>query len=275
MILLYRDYGSSDVEHLYEVLSCFDAVKYIDASQINSNNFYKGSLLVIGGGAALPYSDKLFPQGIKNIQNFVRSGGSYLGICAGAYFGANSYNFEPNSSLQISCDKSKTLALSQNKAYGSLFQIQKQIKLSHLVPHYDGSYASSSIVYLDRIEHKDRKLGFKYVNNECDLLSTDEYYPVYYHGGCYFDDLHAERNALNSSQDMSAIIGGSYGDGKYLLSGVHFETTKCSLLNAVEKDNPYYPKICQMAELLPDFKVSTQNSDTITYQIITSLLTAS
>jgi len=42
-------------------------------------------VFIIGGGAIYDILPALGKKGIKNIQNFVKSGGKYIGICAGAY----------------------------------------------------------------------------------------------------------------------------------------------------------------------------------------------
>jgi len=38
-------------------------------------------------------------EGAKQIMNFIRMGGTYVGLCAGAYFGASNVVFEPNTPL--------------------------------------------------------------------------------------------------------------------------------------------------------------------------------
>lgn len=45
-------------------------------------------LLVMPGGRDLPYLEKLGKVGAARIRHFVEAGGSYLGLCAGGYFGA-------------------------------------------------------------------------------------------------------------------------------------------------------------------------------------------
>lgn len=44
------------------------------------------TLLVIPGGESWVYLEDLGEQGAENIRKFVESGGSYLGICAGAFY---------------------------------------------------------------------------------------------------------------------------------------------------------------------------------------------
>ena len=49
---------------------------------------------IMPGGADLPYCSKLNGPGNKQIQEFVRAGGSYVGFCAGAYYGSAYVEFD-------------------------------------------------------------------------------------------------------------------------------------------------------------------------------------
>lgn len=51
------------------------------------------ALLVIPGGRDIPYQDALGGKGNARIRAFVEAGGSYLGICAGGYYGAAEVRF--------------------------------------------------------------------------------------------------------------------------------------------------------------------------------------
>ncbi|MEW5299670.1 MAG: hypothetical protein WDW36_002662 [Sanguina aurantia] len=57
------------------------------------------------GGADLPYCRLLNGQGNNMITEYVKGGGSYLGLCAGAYYGCSSVEFEPGSSMEVSGDR--------------------------------------------------------------------------------------------------------------------------------------------------------------------------
>jgi len=54
------------------------------------------ALLVIPGGADLPYCRALDGDGNRKITQYVRRGGSFLGFCAGGYYGAARCEFEPD-----------------------------------------------------------------------------------------------------------------------------------------------------------------------------------
>ncbi len=51
------------------------------------------ALLVIPGGADRPYLEKLAGKGNANIRAYVKNGGKFLGICAGAYYSADRIEF--------------------------------------------------------------------------------------------------------------------------------------------------------------------------------------
>jgi len=51
------------------------------------------AMLVIPGGVDRPYMAALGEEGIESIKRFVRDGGVFFGVCAGAYFAANVCHF--------------------------------------------------------------------------------------------------------------------------------------------------------------------------------------
>ena len=61
----------------------------------------QAAALIIPGGRDMPYHERL--QGIPNarIKSYVMNGGSYLGICAGAYYGASSIEFDIGHPLEV------------------------------------------------------------------------------------------------------------------------------------------------------------------------------
>lgn len=61
------------------------------------------ALLVIPGGRDLPYVEELTTKTrvTKRIREFVKEGGKYLGICAGAYFGAEEVRFDVGGGLEV------------------------------------------------------------------------------------------------------------------------------------------------------------------------------
>lgn len=145
------------------------------------------------------------------IKQYVREGGSYLGLCAGGYYGASYVEFDKGGSLEVLGDRE--LKFFEGKAVGPI-----------LAP-YDyktnsGSRAAKLVVW-----------GESMPNTK-----------VYYNGGAYFH--HAERYQNTEivawyESHKAAIIKIRYGKGNVILSGVHFEYDPALLDN---KD-PYLKKI--------------------------------
>ena len=62
-------------------------VETLSAQQIN-NELTNFRTLCVPGGNMYEYAQDISSEGKKNIMSFVRDGGSYIGICGGAYFAA-------------------------------------------------------------------------------------------------------------------------------------------------------------------------------------------
>ncbi len=150
-------------------------------------------IFIMPGGADLPYCKKLNGAGNKNIRAFVEDGGTYLGICAGAYYACSALEFHKGRSDEISGPRE--LALIDAVAYGSL---------PELAPYYDLTPLSASIV---------------------ELSTEDGPVKSFYHGGpsFRFTGDKAYLYASFAQHDGAAIITRDVGDGRVVLSGAHLE----------------------------------------------------
>ncbi|MCD6480286.1 hypothetical protein J7L65_05835 [Candidatus Bathyarchaeota archaeon] len=78
---------AGDVEKALRMLKI--PYREIDEDYIHRGGLEKGCrVLIIPGGYTAEMVSALAPQGLKEIRNFVRGGGLYIGICAGAYMAA-------------------------------------------------------------------------------------------------------------------------------------------------------------------------------------------
>lgn len=59
-------------------------------------------MLVIPGGADLPYCKELNGDGNKIIKKYVKAGGRFIGFCAGGYYGSSRLEFEIGSDIEVS-----------------------------------------------------------------------------------------------------------------------------------------------------------------------------
>ena len=201
-ILIYRDYGCADISSLYEGLTSYftsvdTEVGFTDAAEIKAGVLDRNvRALFLGGGAGNPFMQKLAGIGNERIRAYVENGGTYFGICAGAYYACRDVVFEadiPELRIENQCG----LNLVEGRAVGTLY------KEFNLLP-YSLSAFSAKIV---RIRFDD-----------------GESYPALYHGGPWFDQTNGSVLAVyEDAGEKPAIIEKRFGWGKVILSGVHFE----------------------------------------------------
>ncbi|KAG8741822.1 biotin holocarboxylase synthetase [Ceratobasidium sp. 414] len=110
-VLVYKGHGVSETSlfhtlaTLNKILSPNYTVTAVDAKLLETQPWPAScALLVIPGGRDLPYAQHLACS-IKKIKDFVNSGGAYLGICAGAYFGSSRVEWEVGTPLEVVGDR--------------------------------------------------------------------------------------------------------------------------------------------------------------------------
>lgn len=216
-IYIYNDEGVGPGS-LAQTLSTFKnvqnkyAVKTLNTEQVKTGTWTQNAILfIMPGGADLPYVKKLNGQGNQIIKQYVKNGGSFLGICAGSYYGSSFVEFDKNGSLEVL--GSRELGFFTGKAIGPILAPYDYMTES-------GTRAAKVHTIWD------------------DVKDT----VVFYNGGGFFE--HAEK-APNTKvigtyeNNLPAIILINYDQGKVVLSGVHFEYNPSSL----DSENPYMQKI--------------------------------
>jgi len=194
--------GPESYAHTHHALSIFYGHRYkvqpITPPDVIQGAWVKdAALFVMPGGGDLSYVRALKGRGNQNILSFVKAGGRYLGICAGAYYGSASLYFDMGSPREVT--GSRELDFFKGAACGPT-----------LAPYDPAS-----------------RQGVRFV--PLDWTSPPETLWSYYHGGCHFEGADADfenTEVLARYQTPShppAIIRVSYGAGLALLSGVHFE----------------------------------------------------
>lgn len=176
-------------------ISSKEILENVFDTTFNSTTPESRGILIVPGGADLPYVKKLNGIGNDIIRKFISRGNIYVGICAGGYYGARRIEFA-GEGYEIHGDRE--LAFFPGTAIGSIHSLTNgQL--------YDEAVGSKAIITLD------------YANGQQD--------DVYYHGGAYFsNDKEAAFNILATySNGKNAVVSGHVGKGQYLLSGVHFE----------------------------------------------------
>lgn len=189
-------------------------------SQVLSGEWrHTTKLFVMPGGRDLPYVEALAGKGNQLIKEFVTSGGAYLGLCAGGYYGTSEVEFEKHNPALRVCG-SRELQFFPGKARGTIlpgFQYK-----SHQGAH------SVTIRTMNVREITTPMVSNSSIN-------------VYYNGGCEFvpmKDLSEKEqlyNVIASYQNCDhcetgyAIVSCNHGNGRVVLSGVHIEAEPAAL----------------------------------------------
>ena len=99
-VALYDDEGGSDrgVSNLTKV---FDAapditVAHLGAADIHPEVLSQFDVVVFGGGSGSKEAATIGKSGAETVQSFVRNGGGYIGVCAGAYLCSAHYSWSLN-----------------------------------------------------------------------------------------------------------------------------------------------------------------------------------
>lgn len=98
-IALYSGKGTWD-ESVTACTKMFEwmdqSVELVDAEYINNNSLDNHSIICFPGGNMYQYSQNISAEGKEKIRSFIRNGGSYIGICGGAYFSAEKVIWQGN-----------------------------------------------------------------------------------------------------------------------------------------------------------------------------------
>jgi biotin---protein ligase len=163
------------------------------------------ALLVVPGGADMSYCRTLNGQGNRIIKQYVQLGGSYLGLCAGGYYGSGRCEFEIGKrGMEVAGDRE--LAFFPGTCRGLVFP------------------------------------GFKYGREDGALAVKVKAYGTefksYYNGGGLFVDAEMYKQKgvevlatfsenvaveIGEDQEAAAIVLCKVGDGKVVLTGPHPE----------------------------------------------------
>lgn len=240
IIYIYQDAGVSphallQAMHTFQtVLPPSFIVKTIDAQGVIQNNWSRdAALFVMPGGADTPYTQKLNGAGNQQIKNYVRHGGSYLGLCAGAYYAASSIEFDKTGPLEVL--GTRELAFFKGKAIGPVLST------------YD--YTTESSARAAQINL---------------TLSNLQTATVYYNGGGYFEHADTFKNTSvlgYYANQKPAIISINYAQGHVVLSGVHFEYDPALL----DFHNPF------LVKLIPELTLANQQRLVLVNEVIKQL----
>lgn len=229
-IIIYVDEGVGGValKHVVKALSHeVDLTRHtlvrMDAKALIKESWEKETtLLVVPGGRDVYYQSALHPEGTWKIRNFVANGGSYLGLCAGAYFACNFIEFEKGGHLEV-CGK-RHLEFFPGKAIGPAYGLNKYC--------YETEKGAEAAL-----------ISFK--GEECF---------TYFNGGCFFEGVerfsHVDVWATyeHIAGKPAAIVYCPFEKGRAILSGVHIEYSSKSLSPGNAQIESIYPALQETEE---------------------------
>lgn len=203
-ILVYGGRGASktSLKHtiysLQQSLSTKFDVKQVDEHDLEGPWESTCATLVIPGGRDKEYLAALDNRKVFRIVNFVKNGGKYIGICAGAYFACSSISFE---------EGRKDYEIIENRP----LKFFPGVAVGAVNPCFSYNNESGAMAASIKLTNMPIAQAACYLN-----------------GGCYFD---SDSGSLESweiigqyAETMKAsIIKGPFGKGQVLLSGIHFE----------------------------------------------------
>ncbi len=213
MILIYNDEGASSVcvQALVDYLSTKHEIKCVSGYDLQKTDWMQHTaVLIIPGGRSLPFYETLGLQGNQHIREFVEQGGTYFGICAGAYYACAETIFAEGLPLEL-------------KLHGAL--------------HFFSGRAIGP-VFADEDFTYDSEKGARVVDVQ---WQDGDIYSAYFNGGCYFDNHDVKTTVLATYADNQkpAMIACSVGLGRAILSGIHPELSYETIPNDSDPHHQY------------------------------------
>ncbi|KAL5412961.1 hypothetical protein PMIN03_004031 [Paraphaeosphaeria minitans] len=173
------------------------------------------ALLVFPGGADLGYCRTLNGEGNRRIRRYVNNGGSYLGFCAGGYYGSAKCEFEP---------KNPNLAVVGTRELEFFPGVCRGLAFPGFVYHSEAGARAADL--------KIHKNAFSRTLKE-DLPDS---FKSYYNGGGVFVDAktfesrgvevlasYTEDLHVDPGEGKAAVVYRKLGQGHVILTGPHPE----------------------------------------------------
>ena len=162
----------------------------------------KGSLLIFPGGRDIPYHQALRGVANRHIHRFVQEGGSFLGLCAGGYYGSAEIEFEKGGALEVIAKRELQFfpGLARGPAYGlGKFCYQKRTR-------------SADCPLTPLFFRQASQISAAYYNGGCAFISPEEY-----------EDVSVLARYADLPMEPAAIVQCRVGKGQAILCGVHPE----------------------------------------------------
>ncbi|KAH9518821.1 biotin holocarboxylase synthetase [Bulinus truncatus] len=261
-ILIYNGKGSDDDSRrmlFHSVKSVADHEKhnvtYISAQDIKEGNWVKNcQLIVFGGGYDRGFNEAVGRDGIRKIQEFVYSGGCYMGLCAGGYWACDHIEFDKDGPLEVVGER--FLKFFPGQCIGPAFPgfVYNSTKGAQAAPvHFDkigllDAYMNGGGYFLPYQEkHKSNNSPHELWSSQCVSVITPSQRPSHSPAQPALDSHHKSHHthAQNSWQALgvfsslvnrpAAVVKCNIGKGCAILSGVHLEYP----VKLLKEDDPH------------------------------------
>jgi glutamine amidotransferase-like uncharacterized protein len=165
-------YQAKDIENLFAVKD----VAYFRICEHDLSKPNKQDIFIVPGGAVSQYLGVFGKKGVEAIKSFVKNGGTYVGICAGAYIAGKSYQNKPGLNFfdaELKYQKSAAKIVSVFDKKGKKFDL-----INENGP--DLSVVSGGDTLLKDKSNKPYAISIKYGKGKAILFSAHPEGSVYY-----------------------------------------------------------------------------------------------
>ncbi|EED18545.1 biotin apo-protein ligase, putative [Talaromyces stipitatus ATCC 10500] len=236
-VLVYSGHGSTveSVRHCLYTLRRLLAPNYavipVTADMLIKEPWQSTcAMLVMPGGADLGYCQSLNGAGNRRVSQFVYNGGTYLGFCAGGYYGSKRCEFEVgNQKLQVigerelaffpgicrGCAFEGFVYHSEAGARAAEVRVSKSVFVEGRVPERFHCYYNGGGVFVDAESYADQ--GVEVLASYTEELSVD------------------------SGKGAAAVVYRKVGEGAVILTGPHPEFAAINLDKSA--GGPEYAKV--------------------------------
>lgn len=208
----------------------YEDISYQDLNNSNQDFSSLYKVLHFPGGSPIYYNYWISKSGRERIHNFVRNGGGYFGICAGAFFAADIAVWD---GIWYDDDTGYN-------AFGELIGYDLDLFPGSGIGPING------IAYYDIEGYKEYNMATLNFENENTILSCYKSIPytedILYYGGPYFsidEGADVEVLATYEYNGEPAIVACQYESGKVVLSGPHPEIEEDSFRDGVTLAKEY------------------------------------
>ncbi len=213
-VALYSGKGSTEgsvtaIKSLLTEAGCF--CREMDVADIRSDSLSDFDLIVVPGGLSNEMADALGKEGCNEIRQFVRNGGGYVGICAGAYLASSTFE------RFLGLVNVKT---NHSQEYMPRVGMQEQRQLG--ASEVDIHFTAEGQTFFNHKEHG----VIDYINGPIFIEAGRLDLPSFLTLATYQSDIYQYHFQQGTMPNTPAIIASRYGNGNVFLFSPHPEVTK-------------------------------------------------